>query len=314
MRVAGIDCGTNSIRLLIADADLSNGNVRLEERLRTMRVVRLGQGVDATGAFSDEALKRTFAAVRDYKQLVDEHEVEQLRFVATSAARDVSNREQFIEGITQILGIAPEVISGEVEANLSFTGATSVLPESSGTSLVIDLGGGSTEFVIGTSAGVQAAKSLDVGCVRVTERFGEAQLRSVECVQMVDQMLAELQGVLDLGSVQQVLVVAGTFTTLTACALGLDRYDSQRIHGARISFEQMRGATGWMLDSTREQRADLGYMHPGRVDVISAGALIVERILALLEDANPQGPRELIASEHDILDGIASSAALLTRD
>ncbi|MGO2552758.1 MAG: Ppx/GppA phosphatase family protein, partial [Glutamicibacter arilaitensis] len=157
MRVAGIDCGTNSIRLLIADVDAEG---QLVDVLRTMRIVRLGQGVDATGAFAPEALERTFAATREYKKLCDEHQVQAIRFAATSAARDASNRELFSAQITKILGVAPEVISGEEEASLSFTGAASVRAGQSGKSLVIDLGGGSTEFVLGDETGPLAAKSL----------------------------------------------------------------------------------------------------------------------------------------------------------
>ncbi|MFJ2618764.1 exopolyphosphatase [Glutamicibacter sp. NPDC087344] len=274
-----------------------------------MRVVRLGQGVDATGAFAPEALERTFAAVREYKKLCDEHQVENIRFAATSAARDASNRELFTGKITSILGVEPEVISGEEEAQLSFTGAASVRAGATGQVLVIDLGGGSTEFVVGDERGPIAAKSLDLGCVRVTERFHLDGLRSASCLDFLDSTLQSLDSVVDVSQVDSVVMVAGTCTTLTAQALGLREYDSASIHGAQLSFAQMRQATASMLSYTREQRQALGFMHPGRVDVIQAGAVIVERILDYLERASAHRPMVLIASEHDILDGIAASAA-----
>ena len=309
MRVAGIDCGTNSIRLLIADVQQDENGTQLVDVLRTMRVVRLGQGVDATGAFAPDALERTFAAAREYRALCDEHQVQSIRFVATSAARDVSNREVFADEITKIIGVAPEVISGDEEASLSFNGAASVRAGQPGHSLVIDLGGGSTEFVLGNASGPVAAKSLDMGCVRVTERFEQQGLESAEAVAFMDGTLQSLDGIVDVSQVDAVIMVAGTFTTLTAQALGLEKYESEKIHGAQLSFEKMREATAAMLAYSREERAALGFMHPGRVDVIRAGAAIVQRILQYLETASGHRPMRLIASEHDILDGIAATAA-----
>ncbi|PRB68704.1 Ppx/GppA phosphatase family protein [Arthrobacter sp. MYb213] len=305
MRVAGIDCGTNSIRLLIADAVETDSGVKLSDVFRTMRIVRLGQDVDATGGFAPEALERTFAAVREYKALCDEHAVQQIRFAATSAARDASNRDVFLSTVTDLLGVTPEVITGDEEANLSFTGAASVRAGKDGKVLVIDLGGGSTEFVLGDGSGMLAATSLDMGCVRVTERFAQRR----DAVEFIDQTLATLDNRVDVSEVDAVIVVAGTFTTLTAQALGLTAYDSAAIHGAELSFSDMRRATTQMLSYNREERQALGFMHPGRVDVIQAGAIIVERILDYLERTSAQRPMTLIASEHDILDGIAASAA-----
>ncbi|PCC28102.1 exopolyphosphatase [Glutamicibacter sp. BW80] len=305
MRVAGIDCGTNSIRLLIADATVEADGVQLRDVVRTMRVVRLGQDVDATGGFAPEALERTFAAVREYKALCDEHSVQQIRFAATSAARDASNREVFLSTVTGILGVSPEVITGDEEASLSFTGAASVRHAKDGQLLVIDLGGGSTEFVLGDDSGPLAAASLDMGCVRVTERFADRD----GAIEFIDDTLATLDGRVDVSQVDTVIVVAGTFTTLTAQALKLSAYDSAAIHGAQLSFPQMRRATGEMLSYSRAEREALGFIHPGRVDVIQAGALIVERILGYLERTSQNRPMTLIASEHDILDGITASAA-----
>ena len=309
MRVAGIDCGTNSIRLLIADVEGSGSQARLVEVLRTMRIVRLGQGVDATGAFAPEALERTFAAAREYKALCDEHQVEQLRFAATSAARDASNRELFIEGITSILGVAPEVISGEEEAKLSFTGAASVRAGQPGQLVVIDLGGGSTEFILGDATGPLASKSLDVGCVRVAERFAGHEQDPAPAAEFIDSVLATLHGEVDLSQISAVVPVAGTFTTLAAQALGLEEYDSAAIHASQLDFAQLREATRQLRAMDREQRAALGFMHPGRVDVITAGALIVQRILDEIERQSGSTQIPVITSEHDILDGIAASAA-----
>ena len=313
MRVAGIDCGTNSIRLLIAEAGDDARGLALQDIERRMQVVRLGQGVDATGQFAPEALQRTYRAVRDYAALIERHGVQATRFVATSATRDAANRDEFLDTVTELLGVRPEVISGDEEAQLSFAGATGVLEHSgAGERLVIDLGGGSTEFVLGRGREPRAATSLDMGCVRVTERFfagdGPSQAALAEAAEFIDAQLRTLDA-MDFSAVHDVVGVAGTITTLTAQALGLETYDSARIHGAGIGFEQMRRATGQILAMDREQRAGLGFMHPGRVDVIQAGALIVERITRYLARVTEGRANMIIASEHDILDGIAASVA-----
>lgn len=315
MRVAGIDCGTNSIRLLIAEASQGADGVQLADVERRMQIVRLGQGVDATGRFAPEALERTYAAVRDYAALIEQHQVAHTRLVATSATRDVANREEFLDTIEQILSVRPEVISGQEEAALSFAGATGVLPaDAAGERMVIDLGGGSTEFVIGAGRTPRTAVSLDMGCVRVTERFfsdglGGLDARS-QAADFIDDQLRVLES-LDLSQLTGLVGVAGTITTLTAQALGLEHYDSQRIHGTQLDFCQMREATGAILGMNRAQRAALGFMHPGRVDVIQAGALIVERILSHVHRATSGRVERITASEHDILDGIAASVAAL---
>ncbi|WP_323960760.1 exopolyphosphatase [Arthrobacter sp. JZ12] len=311
MRTAAIDCGTNSIRLLIADVD---GGAGLTDVVRLMRVVRLGEGVDATGELGEQALKRTFDAVDEYAGLIREHDAEKVRFVATSATRDASNRDIFVSGVRERLGVEPEVVSGDEEAGLSFSGAASVLPSDADDSvLVVDLGGGSTEFVVGSGNRVTAARSMDMGCVRFTERFLRSdpptEAEVAEAVEEINRMIDQAHEVVDLASVTRVIGVAGSITTVTAHALELPEYQPERIHGADLDIAQIDDAATSLLNLTRAERAALPYMHPGRVDVIGAGALIWRTILRRLVDATEGRVRTAIASEHDILDGIALSAA-----
>ncbi|WP_431711330.1 exopolyphosphatase [Glutamicibacter uratoxydans] len=318
MAVAGIDCGTNSIRLLIADVQNPGSGVRLVDRERRMQIVRLGQGVDATGQFAQAALERTYAAVREYAQLIEQHGVSATRFVATSATRDAANREEFLDTVTEILGVRPEVISGQEEAQLSFAGATGILPQESGSErLVIDLGGGSTEFVVGSGNTPRQALSIDMGCVRITERFfaaGEPDSATLHrAADFIDSQLAQLD-LLNLRQLRDVVGVAGTITTLAAQALGLSSYQSDVIHGTALSFEELRRACEVITTMSREHRAQLGFMHPGRVDVIAAGALIVQRITHYLERVTEREVNRLRVSEHDILDGIALSVAAAQRN
>lgn len=313
MRVAGIDCGTNSIRLLIADVSPDGG---LTDVVRTMTVVRLGQGVDRTGAFAPEALERTFAAADAYAALCREHGVEAIRFAATSATRDASNRAVFIEGIEDRLGVTPEVISGEEEAALSFRGATSVLDASHDAPfLVIDLGGGSTEVVLGTSA-PEAAHSMNVGCVRMTERHlaGDPPTREQIAAAERDVHAALDQAFADVPveRTRTLVGLAGTVTTVTAHALRLPEYRSEVLDGSVLPFEDAIRACEELLHASHVERAALGFMHPGRVDVIGAGALVWRAVMTRVRDAVVAAGGELphvVTSEHDILDGLALSAA-----
>jgi len=319
MRVAAIDCGTNSIRLLIADiaaggSGIDAGSASLSDVHREMRVVRLGQGVDATGMLAPEALERTFAATEDYAALIRQHGVECVRFVATSATRDAGNRAVFVDGIKARLGVEPEVVSGAEEAGLSFAGATSVLPTLAGELvLVIDLGGGSTEFVVGDSGGVKAAISTDMGCVRFTERYllsdppTADEIAAAEAA--VEAKLLDVLAAIPLAAVTRVVGVAGTVTTITAQALGLANYDSEAIHAAVVPLQDMDRAAGDLLGMSRAERAALGFMHPGRVDVIGAGSLIWRTVLRRLAVLTQGRIESATASEHDILDGIALGAA-----
>ncbi|MCO4265135.1 Ppx/GppA family phosphatase [Pseudarthrobacter sp. MDT3-26] len=311
-RVAAIDCGTNSLRLLIADIDRSNGTAKLTDVVREMRVVRLGQGVDATGELAPEALERTFAATGDYAAMIREYGAESIRFVATSASRDARNRQVFVDGIRELLGVEPEVISGDEEAALSFAGASSVLPILDGEQvLVVDLGGGSTEFVLGTSDGVTAAKSVDVGCVRLTERHLQDDPPMAEQIAAaeadIDAAIARAGLDVPLERATAVVGVAGSITTITAHALRLTEYSPAAIHGTELSIGTITEAATDLLHMTRRERAELAYMHPGRIDVMGAGGLVWRRILERLNELTAGRIVTATASEHDILDGIALS-------
>ena len=300
VRVAAIDCGTNSIRLLVADLDPETGE--LHDLDRRMTIVRLGQGVDRTGRLAPEALERTFAACREYAAVIAGHGATRLRFVATSASRDAENRDEFTAGVREILGVDPEVVSGDEEAALSFTGATRELQGSARLAppyLVFDLGGGSTEFVLGGDR-VQAARSVDVGCVRLTERHGADTLAMrVDIKRALDQAAETVP----LTGAATLVGLAGTATTVAALALELPAYDAEAVHHSRIPLARVHEVTELLLSSSAEQRAAMPVIHPGRVDVIGAGALL---LLAIMERS---GAAELVVSEHDILDGIAWGVA-----
>jgi len=313
-RVAGIDCGTNSIRLLVADVDPATGE--LVDLDRRMEVVRLGQGVDRTGRLAPEALDRTLAATRRYADICAGLGVERTRFVATSASRDAENRQDFVDGVRAILGVEPEVVAGEEEASLSFRGATSVLagqhPEPF---LVVDIGGGSTELVLGTTSPV-AMLSMDVGCVRLTERHLHADPPTADQLAAartdIRAALDAASAVVPLGRTATLVGVAGSVTTVTAHAQGLPAYDRDRIHGSSLPVETVLTACADLVARTRDQRAALPFMHPGRVDVIGAGALVWSEVISRVraEVARAGGDlTHVVTSEHDILDGIALSAA-----
>ncbi|MDH6136397.1 exopolyphosphatase/guanosine-5'-triphosphate,3'-diphosphate pyrophosphatase [Kitasatospora sp. MAA4] len=308
-RVAAIDCGTNSIRLLIAELDPSTGAIT--DLDRRMLIVRLGQDVDRTGRLAPEALERTFAACREYAAVIAEHGIgpERTRFVATSASRDAENSAEFTRGVKEILGVEPEVVTGDDEARLSFAGATKELAGGpfAAPYLVFDLGGGSTEFVLGTDE-VQAARSVDIGCVRLTERhFAGTEIPTLGQISAakadIKAALNQAAEVVPLTEAATLVGLAGTATTVAAMALELPAYDSEAVHHARITLEQVREVTGRLLSSTHDERAAIPVMHPGRVDVIAAGALV---LLSIMERT---GAAELVVSEHDILDGIAWSTA-----
>ena len=302
MRVAAIDCGTNSIRLLIADIDGNN----FREVVRDMEIVRLGQGVDETGQFHPDAIARTLAAVDKFAAEIAKRGVEKIRFCATSATRDATNRHLFVDGVRERLGIELEVISGDEEAALSFAGAIKDLDPSNGPFLVVDIGGGSTEFVFGTST-VEAARSVNIGCVRMTERHfasDPAMPEQIEAARSdIQAAIAQAAAVVPITQAKTLVAVAGTATTVAAAALDLPEYDRYAIHLSRISAQQTHDAATMFATSTREQRLALGYMHPGRVDVIAAGSLVLSEIM------KATGASEFIASESDILDGMAFSLA-----
>jgi exopolyphosphatase/guanosine-5'-triphosphate,3'-diphosphate pyrophosphatase len=302
MRVAAIDCGTNSIRLLIADIDGNN----FREVVRDMEIVRLGQGVDETGQFHPDAIARTLAAVDKFAAEIAKRGVEKIRFCATSATRDATNRHLFVDGVRERLGIELEVISGDEEAALSFAGAIKDLDPSNGPFLVVDIGGGSTEFVFGTST-VEAARSVNIGCVRMTERHFASDPATAEQIELartdIQAAIAQAAAVVPITKAKTLVAVAGTATTVAAAALDLPEYDRYAIHLSRISAQQTHDAATMFATSTREQRLALGYMHPGRVDVIAAGSLVLSEIM------KATGASEFVASESDILDGMAFSLA-----
>lgn len=309
-RVAAIDCGTNSIRLLVAEADAAG---RLTDVDRRMRVVRLGQDVDARGEFAPEALLRTRTALEEYAQIIRDTGATAIRMVATSATRDAANRDEFFYMTQEVLGdIVPgataEVITGDEEARLSFAGAVGDI-ESPDPVLVVDLGGGSTELVLGSGAVVSAAKSSDIGCVRLTERCLPSDPPTGDEIADAERFIAErLATALEVVPVEQTrswVGVAGTMTTIAAIALELEEYDSERIHLSRISFDHLNEVCDRLIGMSRADRAALGPMHPGRVDVIGGGALITRALARILSER--AGIDELVISEHDILDGIAQS-------
>jgi exopolyphosphatase / guanosine-5'-triphosphate,3'-diphosphate pyrophosphatase len=326
-RVAAIDCGTNSLRLLIADVSPARGE--LTDVQRRMEIVRLGQGVDATGRLSPVALARTLGVLAEYGRSIAAAGATAVRMVATSATRDASNAAEFVRGVVDVLGVPPEVITGDEEARLSFTGATGELTGPDGAAdgrdgldgldglappyLVVDIGGGSTEFVVGAAGrGELHAISVDIGCVRLTERYLHSDpptaAEVAAATAAVDEAIGAAAAAVPASTARTLVGLAGSVTTVTAVALGLPAYDPARIHHARISAGQVHEVTQRLLSQTRQQRAAIGSMHPGRVDVIGAGALVLDRILTRL------GFAEVVASEHDILDGIAWSIAADDRD
>jgi exopolyphosphatase / guanosine-5'-triphosphate,3'-diphosphate pyrophosphatase len=328
-RVAAIDCGTNSLRLLIADVDSRAG--RLVDVDRRMEIVRLGQGVDATGRLAPEALARTFRVLEDYAGEIRDASADAVRMVATSATRDAANAAEFVSGVTRILGVAPEVLSGDQEAALSFTGATAEFAAATRVPpgeqppgaaellrepppppyLVVDIGGGSTEFVVGAgapgAASPVAGLSVDIGCVRLTERHLHTDpplpAEIAAAARDIDAALDAVAVKVPVTDARTLIGLAGSVTTVAGIALGLPAYDPHRIHHAVIPAPQVHTVTRDLLSQTREQRAAIPVMHSGRVDVIGAGALVLDRVLTRF------GFGQVVVSEHDILDGIAWSLA-----
>jgi exopolyphosphatase / guanosine-5'-triphosphate,3'-diphosphate pyrophosphatase len=304
-RVAAVDCGTNSIRLLVADVE----NGTLHDLDRRMEIVRLGQGVDRTGQIAPEALRRTLAALEVYARRIRELGASRVRMVATSATRDAANRNDFVDGVVTTLGVEPVVITGAQEAALSYDGATRELRYGNAQPpyLVVDIGGGSTEFVLGNDDGVIDARSVDIGCVRMTERYFSSDPPTGAEVSAVR---ADIDAAIDvvardvaLDRARTVCAVAGTATTIAGMALGLPAYDAAAIHHARVKAGEVRSISDQLLAMTHDERAAIPVMHPGRVDVIAAGALVLRAV------ADRTGVDEIVASEHDILDGIAWSLA-----
>ena len=317
-RVAAVDCGTNSLRLLVADVDLDRAE--MTDVARRMEIVRLGQGVDQTGRLAPEALTRMIGVLREYADIIVGSAAESVRMVATSATRDADNAAEFVRRVKEVLGVAPEVLSGAEEAMLSFNGATVELAaDGGGPFLVADIGGGSTEFVLGGAATVAAtgaagpaeavsnAISVNIGCVRMTERHLRGDPPTGEQVAAatadIDAALDKVSDALPVGQARTLIGLAGSVTTVAAIAMGLPAYEAARIHHARVSAADVHAVSGALLAQTRTARSAIGVMHPGRVDVIGGGALVLDRIMERF------GFDEVLVSEHDILDGIAWSLA-----
>jgi len=308
-RVAAIDCGTNSIRLLVADVPEQGAAVDL---LRRMEVVRLGEGVDATGRLSAAAIERTRRVLAEYAAQAEDLGATEVRMVATSATRDAANRTDFEQMVQATLGKLPDVVSGREEAELSFLGATTSLDAAAAAHgsdpvpppyLVVDIGGGSTEFVLGDGGGVRAARSVDIGCVRLTERHLHDDPPTAEQIRRSEDdiraALAQVTAEVSVADAASLVGLAGSVTTVAALALGLPAYDPVAIHGSRIPVAAVRKVSAELLAATRAQRAAMPVMHPGRVDVIGAGALVLRVIM------DEFAATEVVVSEHDILDGIA---------
>jgi exopolyphosphatase / guanosine-5'-triphosphate,3'-diphosphate pyrophosphatase len=309
-RVAAIDCGTNSIRLLLADVTIrDDGSSSLRDVHREMRIVRLGQGVDATGMLAPEALERTRLALVDYTALLRRKGVERVRMVATSATRDAANRDDFFAMTREVLGVEAEVISGDEEARLSFTGAVGDCDPADGPFLVVDIGGGSTELVLGSGTEVEAARSVDIGCVRITERCLRSDPPAASEIAAASELAAAVLSAafeaVPVAKAHGWIGVAGTVTTLSAVNQDLPSYDSTVVHLSRLTLDQIHGVGQRLLGMTHDERAAVPTIHPGRVDVIGGGAVILNVLADYLAEHTPI--TELTVSEHDILDGIALS-------
>lgn len=308
VRFAAIDCGTNSLRLLISEVE----DGKATELVRTMEIVRLGEGVDATGRLSVPAIARTRTVLETYAVLMAEYGVVDLRMVATSATRDAENKDEFFRMTGQVLGglkpgYSAEVISGEEEAALSFRGAVSDLHPEQGPFCVIDLGGGSTEFIVGDHDGtILGAASAQLGCVRLTERVMRSNpptQTELEIAQdYVKESIDQVCETVPVAQARTFVGCAGTFTTLAALALGLESYDPHAIHRSELRIDALRILTQQLVAETTEQRAANPVIHPGRADVISGGSVVVQGVLSMMEEQ--AGASSLLISEKDILDGM----------
>jgi len=305
-RLAGVDIGTNSVRLLVADVEGRGRDATLTPIDRRMRITRLGQGVDATRALAQDAVDRTLTVLREYRGMIDDLGAAEVRATATSAARDATNRDDFFTAATDALGVSPELLSGHDEAMLSFAGATAGLTEPS-PYLVVDIGGGSTEFVVGTDE-PEGLSSVDMGCVRVTEQFllsdppaPEELSAAVSVVRdHVADVMREVPGVRD---AKTLIGVAGTVTTIAAIEQGLPAYDAERIHHFRLTRAAAEDVFRTLALETAAQRRHNPGLEPERVDVIVGGAVVLVTILRVL------GFDEVLVSEADILDGLVRSLA-----
>ena len=296
--VAAIDCGTNSVRLLIT----ADGQTQIE---RLMRITRLGQGVDATGRLDPEAIERTLAVLREYREVIDQHGATRIRMAATSASRDASNRDDFFHAAKEILGVMPEVISGEEEGRLSFLGATADLDPALGPFLVCDIGGGSTEFVFGTTE-AESTISVDMGCVRMTEAWLHDDPPTAEelsqALSVIDIYLDDvLREIPELSSAQTFVGLAGTVSNTASVELGLAEYDREQIHHLVLTRAAVEDVFRTLATESIKERKENPGLEEQRADVIVGGLCV------LVATMRRFGLDECLVSESDILDGLAMS-------
>ena len=299
--VASLDLGTNSTRVLVARP--ADGRLEVLDRRNT--ITRLGQGVGASGRLAPEAIERTLACLRDYREILDRHGVERVRVAATSASRDAANRDEFFDAVEALIGTRPELLSGDEEGRLSFRGATGELDPASGPFLVVDIGGGSTEFIVGTDR-VEGVMSVDIGCVRLTEKFLLHDPPLAEelsaCISLTDAYLDDVVREIPAAAEAQTLVgLAGTVTTVAAVEIGLEAYDRDRIHHFRLTREAAEDVFRTLATESRADRIHNPGLEEARADVIVGGCCV---LVALFRHF---GFDEMIVSEDDILDGLALS-------
>ena len=301
--LAAIDCGTNSTRLLVT----RGAGADKEALARINTITRLGRGVDGFGRLEPEAIERTLSALREYRAVIDEHGAERVRITATSAARDASNSDEFFDAAEAIIGVRPELLSGDEEARLSFLGATAELDPADGPYLVVDIGGGSTEFIVGGDE-VEAARSIDIGCVRFTEQYIEHDPPQPEelhaCISVttawLDDIAREMPG---MTSAPTVVGLAGTVTTVAAVELGLQEWDRDAIHHFRLERDAIEDVFRTLATESLEDRKHNPGLEEARADVIVAGTCILVALVRWL------GTDEILVSESDILDGLIASVS-----
>ncbi len=299
--VASIDIGTNSTRVLVAKP--AGGKLDILDRRNT--ITRLGQGVGASGRLADEAVERTLACLRGYREILDRHEVERVRVATTSASRDAANRDEFFDAVEAVVGVRPELLSGDDEGRLSFLGATGDLDPALGPFLIVDIGGGSTEFIVGTDH-VEGVISVDVGCVRLTEKFLAHDPPLPEeltaCISLADAYLDDVMREVPASAEAATLVgLAGTITTVAAVEIGLATYDRDRIHHFRLTRDAAEDVFRTLATESRAERIHNPGLEEARADVIVGGCCVLVALFRRF------GFDEMIVSEADILDGLALS-------
>jgi exopolyphosphatase / guanosine-5'-triphosphate,3'-diphosphate pyrophosphatase len=299
--IASVDLGTNSTRVLVGRS--TGAGLEILDRRNT--ITRLGQDVGASGRLAPEAVARTLDCLRGYREILDRHRVERVRVAATSASRDAANRDEFFDAVEAVIGTRPELLSGDEEGRLSFRGATAELDLASGPFLVVDIGGGSTEFIVGTDR-VEGVMSVDIGCVRLTEKFLHHDPPQPEelsaCISLTDAYLDDVVREIPAAAEARTLVgLAGTVTTVAAVEIGLETYDRDRIHHFHLTHEAAEDVFRTLATESRADRVHNPGLEEARADVIVGGCCVLVALFRHL------GFDEMIVSEADILDGLALS-------